>query len=112
MLLRLCLLVAFCVAFLPATAQATTINLIANMDCVQANAGAGTCGAGGTGTGTATITLDDGLIYENIYAKGSSTVTINGGTLRLHLNHLLFSLLSLLVLHLHLFLIKQQHRFT
>jgi hypothetical protein len=76
MLLRLCLLVAFCAVFLPATAQATTINLIANMDCVQANAGAGTCAAGGTGTGTATITLDDvtNLLTWSITWSGLSGV--------------------------------------
>jgi hypothetical protein len=48
-----------CAMLLPATAQATLINLGATLDCAQANAGAGTCGDGGTGTGTATITLDD-----------------------------------------------------
>lgn len=56
------------------SAEAATINLVANLDCAQANAGAGTCGAGGSGTGTATITFDDvtNLLSWNLSYSGLS----------------------------------------
>ena len=79
MLLHLRLLVTLCVFFLPVTAQATTINLTANLDCAQANAGVGTCGAGGTGTGLATITLDDvtnALAWNITWSGLSGTETL------------------------------------
>ena len=41
-----------------APAQAAIVNLSADLNCVQANAGAGTCGAGGSGTGSAAMTFD------------------------------------------------------
>ena len=70
MLPSLRLLVTLCLVFLPATAQATIINLSASMDCAQA----GTCGAGGSGTGSGSITLDDvtNLLSWNITWSGLS----------------------------------------
>lgn len=75
MLPSLRLLVTLCLVFLPATAQATIINLSASMDCAQV-AGGGTCGAGGSGTGSANITLDDvtNVLSWNITWSGLSGV--------------------------------------
>ncbi len=72
------LLVILCVILLPATAQATIINLSATMDCAQVNGGVGSCAMGGSGTGTATITLDDAtnLLSWNIIWSGLSSPEI------------------------------------
>ena len=60
-------------------ASAATIDLIANMDCAQANAGAGTCGAGGSGTGLGLFTYDDVtnlLSWEISWSGLSGTPTV------------------------------------
>ncbi len=60
------------------SANASTIVLEANMDCLQAAAGAGTCAGGGSGIGTAVINFNDvsKLLDWNVSWSGLSGAAV------------------------------------
>ena len=71
--------VASAVLLFAQSSSASTVDLVANMDCAQASAGAGTCSAGGTGTGLALLAYDDvsNLLSWNITWSGLSGTASN-----------------------------------